>query len=259
VGLFLVSTNTLLPLTNPLDALLLPRVLRWVAVVFRQKSRCGYLDADGRPWTRLPAKDLVAQLEREEGLEVTVRRVQRSLVRLAEAGYLVRTQRTKWWGQRDWWYSWSDAEWELQQCRPTAVGRRVPSAVTVQVDAKRRSEASVPTVQVLSTQTLKNQTSKSDPTAKQSGASHQNGKSGCAGLQAAPAETGGANPRRQGQNRSQRALGALNAVMKRVAKHGTAQSEAPSPEEQWVQGGFVFTRLASGHVVKDSVATAPLR
>ena len=190
---------------------------------------------------------------------MTVRRVQRSLVRLAEAGYLVRTQRTKWWGQRDWWYSWSDAEWELQRCRPTAVGRRVPSAVTVQADAKRRSEASVATVQVLSTRTLNNQTSKDEPTAEQSGASHQNEKSVCAGLQGAPRQPSGASAGQQGRNRSQRALGALSDVLNRAAKRGGHPSAPPLPEEQWVQGGFVFTRLASGHVVKDQVATAPLR
>ena len=81
----------------------------------------------------------------------------------------------------------------------------------------------------------------------------------CAGLQVASTEPSGANLQRQVQNRSQRALGALTDVLNRVAKHGTAQNEAPSPEAQGVQGDFVFTRQASGHVVKDLVATAPLR
>jgi hypothetical protein len=145
VGDFLVPTQE--PLTNLLDAVLLPRVLRWVAVVFRQNRPCGQLDPDGRPWTRIPAKDLAAQLEREDGVQVSVRRIQRSLERLAEAGYLERRQRTKWWGQRDYWYSWTDQEWGLQQHRPTAVGRS--SSVSPQREPQCRSEASTPAVHIL--------------------------------------------------------------------------------------------------------------
>jgi hypothetical protein len=242
-------SQTPAPLTNPLDALLLPRVLRWVTVVFRQKSRCGHLDQEGRPWTRLPAKDLVAQLEREEGLEVTVRRVQRSLERLAEAGYLTRTQRTKWWGQRDWWYSWADAEWALQQCRPTSVSHRVTS----QTAPNRRSEASVATGQTLGPQTLKTQTSKERPEGKAEVASPLDGARTCAGRQ----RTARPNPPQTAPNRSQRALAALTEVLAKVT-----QQPAPvalATEDSWVEGDHVFTRLPSGHVVVDTVGAGPLR
>jgi hypothetical protein len=238
------------PLTNPLDALLLPRVQRWVAVVFRQKSKCGHLEADGRPWTRLPAKDLVAQLEREEGLEVTVRRVQRSLERLVEAGYLVRQQRTKWWGQRDYWYSWPDEEWALQQHRPTAVARS--SSVSAQGVPKRRSEASPPSVQVLDTP-LNNQTSlKAERTRATS--SLDRGKS-CAPRNGA---TQADSPRRTAEP-----LAALQRVVQRATAKGFGQTRSPEVSElepvTWVEGGYRYTRLTSGHVVVDSLPTAPLR
>ena len=52
----------------------------------------------------------------------------------------------------------------------------------------------------------------------------------------------------------------MSDVLNRVAKHGGGvQNETPSPDAPWVQGGFVFIRLASGHVVNDLVATVPFR
>jgi hypothetical protein len=255
VGFFLVSTNTL-PLTNPLDALLLPRVLRWVAVVFRQKSRCGHLDADGRPWTRRPAKDLVAQLEREEGLGVTVRRVQRSLERLAEAGYLARTQRTKWWGQRDWWYSWEEGEWELQRCRPTALARSA-SSVSSQGVRNRRPEASQATVQVLPSP-LNNQTSLEEGPVEP-GPAALDGAGACRRPQAA---SKGQQPQTP-VNRLAGTLQGLQRTVQRATARGFGQqqpvAEAAGEPETWTQGEFRFTRLASGLVVKDALATAPLR
>jgi hypothetical protein len=242
------------PLTNPLDALLLPRVLRWVAVVFRQKSKCGHLDADGRPWSRIPAKDLAAQLEREEGLEVSVRRIQRSLERLVEAGYLARNQRTKWWGQRDWWYSWADEEWALQQHRPTAVARS--SSVTVQGVRKRRSEASVPTDQVLNTP-LPNQTSLK---AEQTGATSSLDRSGRS-VTPHGASKGPAAP--SPSVRSKNPLQALHHVAQRATAKGFGSTTPEIPSEEpsaiWVEGGLRYERLENGHVVVDSVSTAPLR
>lgn len=250
-----MSTSTL-PLTNPLDALLLPRVLRWVTVVFRQKSRCGHLDADGRPWTRLPAKDLVAQLEREEGLEVTVRRVQRSLERLAEAGYLTRTQRTKWWGQRDWWYSWTDGEWELQRCRPTALARSA-SSVSSQGGRNQRSEASAVTVQVLPSP-LNNQTSLEEGPVEP-GPTALDGAAACRGPRADSKGQGGQTP----ANRLAGSLQGLQRTVQRATARGFGRqqpvAEAAGEAESWTQGEFRFTRLASGLVVKDSLLTAPVR
>ena len=254
MGDFLVSTHQ--PLTNPLDALLLPRVLRWVTVVFRQKSRCGHLDPDGRPWSRVPAKDLVAQLEREEGLEVTTRRVQRSLCRLVDAGYLSRQQRTKWWGQRDFWYSWTDEEWALQQHRPTAVARS--SSVSSESVANRRPEASAASGQVLGSP-LQNQHSLRQ---ERKVAARLDGVSACAAPQLGSA---GAN-HPTGRSRSNTPLQGLVRVVQRATARGFASASpslvTPDPQtllETWEESGFRFTRLASGLVVKDSLLTAPVR
>ena len=251
------------PLTNPLDALVLPRVLRWVAVVFRQRTKCGHLDrSDGRPWTRLPAKDLAAQLEREEGLEVSVRRVQRSLERLVEDGHLARCQRTKWWGQRDYWYSWSDAEWELQQHRPTALFRGGSASVTPQSGSNRRPEASAASVQVLSTPLHSQTTEKTE----RETASRFDEESPCVPLQGAGKGGGGPVPAKASKPTSQRRLGAaeaLNQVVRRAAALGFGASKPVGTEgaegKRWVEDGFVYTLHPSGHLLKDSVATAPIR
>jgi len=247
------------PLTNPLDALLLPRVLRWVAVVFRQKSKCGYLDAQGRPWTRLPAKDLVEQLEEEDQLSVSTRTVQRSLERLVEAGYLTRLQRTKWWGQRDYWYSWTDDEWELHQHRPTAASRRSPAAVTLQREPSCRPEASALTVQGSTSSSSSTQSSKSNPTAEQKVASPLDGAGVCAGRQRA---SGGQVTQRSAKA-SKGVLQGLAGVVQRATARGFGGSSQPDTPlrqaETWIDAGFRFTRLPSGHLVKDSLTTAPLR
>jgi hypothetical protein len=65
------------------------------------------------------AKDHTAQLLEQENLVVEVRRIQLSFARLTKAGYFARQQRGIW--RRDYWYSFPDTEWELQQHRPTAV------------------------------------------------------------------------------------------------------------------------------------------
>lgn len=252
-GHFLVPVSA--SLTNPLDALILPRVLRWIAVVFRQKSKCGHLDAeDGRPWTRLPAKDLASQLLREEGLSVSVRRIQRSLERLVEEGHLARCQRTKWWGQRDFWYSWTDEEWALQQHRPTAVARS--SSASSQSARHRRSEASVPSPENLSIHLLTQTTSKTERT---SATSSLDGSDAYVPLQGASATPKGHSPHSDGKDTVQ----ALRRVVQRATARGfggSSQPDTPLPQaESWIDGGFRFTRLPSGHVVKDSLDTAPLR
>jgi hypothetical protein len=247
---------------NPLDALLLPVVLRWVAVVFRQKSKCGHLDkTDGRPWTRLPARDLAAQLEREHGLQVGVRRVQRSLCRLVEEGHLARQQRTKWWGQRDYWYTWSDDEWALQQHRPTAVAR----GVSGQPVRNRPYEATVPSRQVLSTPLTTRTSLETEPPRA---TASQDGVGDCGSPQVPSAGSQAQPPRRRG-------TGALQTLF-RTVKRAEARGFAPTAgglggqcppldqgsqhaEATWVEGKFRYTRLESGHVVKDDLATAPLR
>ena len=240
------------PLTNPLDALLLARVRRWVEVVFRQRSKCGQLDKDGRPWTRLPASDLARQLEEQEGLTVAPRRIQRSLARLAEGGYLARQQRGVW--RRDFWYSFPDAEWELQQHRPTAV-----SNVTLASERSCRNEASVVTGVVLGISSSHQTSSKTERTAA---TSSLDGKERCAPQQGGSARSNGATPRRRG-------IGALQDLPRTVqravargfaAKGEPATTETPTPQvETWVQGQFRYERLPNGIVVKDGLATAPLR
>jgi len=240
------------PLTNPLDALLLKRVRCWIEVVFRQKTRCGQLDADGRPWSRIPASDLARQLEEQDGLEVSVRRIQRSLERLVEAGYLARRQRTKWFGQRDYWYSWTDDEWSLQQHRPTAVARS--SSVTPQRETQRRSEASVPPVHVLPSPSSNQHSSKTE----QKVAPQLDGQSPVTGTRGT----------HKGQQPTSRAPGRGNPLetLQRVVQRATARgfgssqtvSEPPQPET-WVDGDYRYERLPSGHVVKDLLLTAPVR
>lgn len=250
--------STLPPLTNPLDALLLPRVLRWVSVVFRQKSKCGHLDAaDGRPWSRIPAKDLAAQLEREEGLEVSVRRIQRSLERLVDAGYLARCQRTKWWGQRDWWYSWSDSEWALQQHRPTAVARS--SSVSSARERSRHPEASVSTLENLGSP-LPNQTSLK--TEQSLATSSLNGKGLSAASQGGSVEATG----QRSQQRRQSTLQTLVRTVQRAeargfvpSKHANTDRNGSTEVKRWVQDGFVFAEQSNGLVTKDPVTTAPMR
>ena len=251
MGDFLVPTKQ--PITNLLDAVLLPRVLRWVAVVFRQNKQCGQLDPDGRPWTRIPAKDLAAQFEREDGVEVSVRRIQRSLERLVEAGYLARRQRTKWFGQRDYWYSWTDEEWVLQQHRPTAVARS--SAATPQRETQRRSEASAAPLHNLRLPSTNQHSSR----AERKVAPQLDGKG------AVSVARGSC----KGQQPTSRAPGKGNALetLRRTVQRATARgfgrqqpvAEVAGEPETWTQGEFRFTRLASGHLVKDSLLTAPVR
>lgn len=249
-GTLLVPTHQ--PLTNPLDALLLARVRRWVEVVFRQRSKCGQLDKDGRPWTRLPASDLARQLEEQEGLTVAPRRIQRSLARLAEGGYLARQQRGVW--RRDFWYSFPDTEWELQQHRPTAV-----SNVTLASERSCRNDASVVTGEVLSIPSSNQNSSKTERTAA---TSSLDGKERCAPQQGARARRNGPNPRQRGIG----ALQDLPRTVQRAVARGFASkdqpqtAQPPTPQtETWVQGQFRYERLPNGVVVKDGLATAPLR
>lgn len=260
MGDSLVSTPQ--PLTNPLDALLLPRVLWWVAVVFRQRTKCGHLDKDGRPWTRLPAKDLVKQLEEGDSLSVSTRTVQRSLERLVESGHLCRKQRTKWWGQRDYWYTWTDTEWALQQHRPTALARGAQgtaSKVSSEGERKQHSEATVPSVQVLSAPLLTQHSLEGDPSRPTSSGNRAgSARATQATLQGQRSES----TRQPRRGRGLQALQGLQGVAQRAAARGFGGSKTPELAPQadtWVEGTWRFTRLPSGHVVKDDLATAPLR
>ena len=246
-GDFLVPTN--LSLTTPLDAMLLGRVRRWIEVVFRQKTRCGQLDRDGRPWTRCPAKDLARQLEEQDGLVVSVRRIQRSLARLEEQGHFARQQRGIW--RRDFWYSFPDAEWELQQHRPTAVQSKATLACEPS-DGSQASPATVLNLDISSNnQNLYKRGRKVAP--RLDGERAVSGARGsCKGQQPTSRAPGRGN-----------ALDTLQRVVQRAAARGFGRqqpvAEAAGEAETWTQGEFRFTRLASGHVVKDSLLTAPVR
>ena len=98
--------STVPPCLSPLESLCFEQVSFWVGVVARNRGSSGRL-ASGRPWTRLPAKDLAANLEeRLPFLSVTVRQVRKALGRLVELGLVVREQ---FWqserGRSDYWYS----------------------------------------------------------------------------------------------------------------------------------------------------------
>lgn len=236
------------PLTNPLDALLLGRVRRWVEVVFRQRTKCGQLDPDGRPWTRCPAKDLARQLEEQEGLVVSERRIQRSLARLEEEGHFARQQRGIW--RRDFWYSFSDSEWQLQQHRPTAV----QSKATLASEPSDGTQASPATVQNLGipskNQNLFKRERRVAPRLDQESAV-SDARGNHKGHEPSSRAQGRANP-----------LETLQRVVQRAAARGFGshhQPEAPTEAESWVDGAYRYTRLPSGHVVKDSLLTAPVR
>ena len=241
-----MTTN--LSLTNPLDALLLGRVRRWVEVVFRQRTKCGQLDRDGRPWTRCPAKDLARQLEEQEGLVVSERRIQRSLARLEEQGHFSRQQRGIW--RRDFWYSFSDAEWQLQQHRPTAV----QSKVTLASEPSDASQASP--VTVLNLDIKSNNQNLSRGTREV--ASQLGGKSAVSGTRGTY----------KGQEPTSRARGSGNALdtLQRVVQRAEARGfgscgTVPEPQqpETWVEGGYRWELTADGRKLKDPLATAFLR
>jgi len=246
------------PLTNLLDALLLARVRRWVEVVFRQKSKCGQLDRDGRPWTRLPASDLARQLEEQEGVVVSVRRIQRSLARLVEAGYLDRQQRGVW--RRDFWYSFAGAEWDLQQHRPTAAVN-----VTLASDPSRRNHASEVTDENLGIPSKNQKLLKTERTT----ASRVDGKNGCAGRQGAWKGQNDQRPQQPSASALQRRAGIAEGLKRAVQRASAlgfgAKSGAPVPTQQaqhgetWVVDGVRYEQLANGLVVKDPLTTAPLR
>lgn len=243
----------------PLDSMLLSRVRRWVEVVFRQRTACGQLDPDGRPWTRCPAKDLARQLEEQDGLVVSVRRIQRSLARLEAEGYLARQQRGIW--RRDFWYSFPDAEWELQKHRPTALANAsAPSPkVSPAREPRRRQQASRVTGENLDIPSSNQNLSKT----KRKVAPRLDGESGVSVAKGAyKGQQGGSKG--FGQVRGEKSTGnPLKALVERACALGgkpfETEWEPTVHGNRWIEHGYVFTRLESGQVVVDSLETAPLR
>ena len=236
-------------ISNALDLLLLKRVRGWIEVVFRQKSQCGQLDADGRPWSRIPASYLARQLEEQEAFVASERRIQRSLARLADAGFFGRQQRGIW--RRDFWYSFSDAEWELQRCRPVAVSH---SATHAKVPS-RRNHASPVTGVNLSISSNNHNLSRGErkvaPQLDQGGA-----------VSNARGTHKGHGPTSRPRGRAN-SPDSLQRVVQRATARGFGASHEPAPPttqpKTWVQGDFKFSRLESGLLTKDPLATAPLR
>jgi hypothetical protein len=233
--------------------MLLKRVRRWVEVVLQQRTKCGQLDRDGRPWTRLPAKDLARQLLEQENLVVEERRIQRSLARLTKAGYFARQQRGIW--RRDYWYSFVDAEWELQQHRPTAVAKTVTPAK----EPSRRQQASPVTVLNLGITSKNQNLSKTEQTRT---TSSLDGRSPCADPQHRSGGKRAHSPRSAGKD----PLQGLQRAVQRATARGFAAECLPESTvgastdiTRWVEGGFVYERDHLGRVMKDPVATAPLR
>ena len=126
MGDFLVSAISVS--LTPLESLCFEQVSFWVGVVAKNKGRSGRL-VDGRPFTRLPAAELVSNLEeRLPFLSVTLRQVRRALNRLVELGLLVREQlwqRERW--RSDYWYSLPLAETPVKP----GVAEAVPPQVQV--------------------------------------------------------------------------------------------------------------------------------
>lgn len=112
-----MSASVPLQLT-PLESLCLSQVQFWVSVVEKNQGRCGRL-VEGRPFTRLPAQELVSNLEqRFPFLSVTVRQVRRALNRLVELQLLVREQfwqKERW--RSDYWYSVPETTAEVAEPR----------------------------------------------------------------------------------------------------------------------------------------------
>jgi hypothetical protein len=180
---------------------------------------------------------------------VSVRRIQRSLERLVEAGYLARRQRTKWFGQRDYWYSWTDEEWVLQQHRPTAVARS--SAATPQRETQRRSEASAAPLHNLRLPSTNQHSSR----AERKVAPQLDGKGA---VSVARGSCKGQQPTSRAPGRGN-ALETLRRTVQRAAARGFGASHEPVSPTTWVEGGYRWERKENGSLVKDPLATAPLR
>lgn len=88
---------------SPLAGICCLVIQRWIEVV--RKGRGGQIDADGVPWTRMPAEELRQQLEREHGIVKSVRSIRRALQELVLAGCLQRRQRYAHRWRREWWYA----------------------------------------------------------------------------------------------------------------------------------------------------------
>lgn len=147
---------------TPVAALCLRVVKGWLRVVRQGKG--GEL-RNGVPYTRLKASEVQEQLEREEGVEVGYKTVQRALTELVVGGHLTRRQLYKHRYNRTYWYAPSEQEQQAQAHRP--------SVVAASKQSKRPSQP-VPTERTrVSSQALKAQITPSPLTATNSQTAQQ--------------------------------------------------------------------------------------
>ena len=123
------------PRISPVASVCLRVVKGWLRVV--SKGKGGEL-RNGVPYTRLKASEVKEQLEREEGVEVSTKTIQRALTQLVEAGHLSRRQLYKHCYNRTYWYAPSEQEQQAQRHRPQVV------AATYANQSKQQSQQ-VPT------------------------------------------------------------------------------------------------------------------
>lgn len=234
---------------TPLESLCFAQVEFWVGVVEKSQGRCGRL-VDGRPYTRLPAAELVATLEeRYPFLSVTVRQVRRALNRLVELGLLVRDQlwRQERW-RSDYWYSRGDLPVTPQS--PEEVLRSDPEVTSyLSTPSSSLPEQNQETERV---------TSSLEPTTEQPAALSLDPERSPGPSQTSP------KPSRGGRHVGCRpgALESLRRVVEKACARGSGrktQTNSHTPRETWAEGEFIFTRLESGLVLKDHLKTAPLR
>jgi hypothetical protein len=241
-----VPASNSVPALSALESLCLDQVRFWVGVVARNRGRSGRV-VDGVPYTRLPAGDLVANLtERFPFLSVTLRQVRRALSRLVALGLVLRQQ------------FWQSERWRSDYFYAVPVPGSSPQVTPVEPLADSR--------EVLQGQPFLKSLPSTHPV--QEVLSHGEGQPLASpvdgrGAPVPPAPgslpSGGAGSKRRGFA----ALSALKRVVQRAEargfRAGTGVLQPENPVQTWVEGGFRFTRLASGHLVKDSLACAPLR
>jgi DNA-binding transcriptional ArsR family regulator len=180
---FLVSAQNALRL-SPLAALCRVVIRRWIEVV--RTGRGGQIDVNGTPWTRLPADELLEQLEEEYGVEVSIRTLRRALSELTTAGAVRREQRWCHRWKRDYWYAPTAEEEALHRARPQVVAAK---AVADRRTQRRPHERPPVAAQVLSLSSS-DQVSRRRPANQQPAATPQERKEATGVATTSPAQGG---------------------------------------------------------------------
>lgn len=221
---------------SPLAALCLQTIRRWWNVV--RRGRGGQIDSSGTPWTRLPADQLLEQLEREHGISVHVRTVRRALQELANAKAVRREQRYAYRWRRDWWYAPTESEEALEAARPTRI--EAQAAVSKGSIQPVPIERTAPSDQVLRVPGLDSPGLKKT-TAKQPAASRLNEGRDGGGPRTAP-----------------RIVWKLQEAVSRAMEKGTEAPACLMAPDRPVDGGKIWMKIG-GHWIVDDPRTAPLR